>query len=360
MWDSFLAGGNRRLILLCINISSSQIYHTHTALLEREMIRCYLLLALVFVQLALVEAGRSYEPPFYTNSKHILELTSSTFDDYVYSSNYTTIVEFYAPWCGYCKQLKPEFEKAANQGHRYANFAAVNCDAEINKSFCASQNIKGFPTLITYRPPKTFRENRPRNQQYAAQVYEQERTSKAMVNAMKGSIKSFVKRLDLERLEKFLTVPEAGSSTRVLLLTDSHQVSPLYKALAIDYKDVLKFSYLHLKDKDMAHAAQILSRFDTDVVASLPKIIAVDSEKGVVVYDGEVDKTAISHFLTQFGTPVEGVFSERQEIIDGIKSRKYKSFTHYRKQKAKREKKEAQAALERDPASDKTVEKDEL
>lgn len=46
-------------------------------------------------------------------STDVIELTQSNFEKLVLKSDEIWIVEFYAPWCGHCQQLVPEYKKAA-------------------------------------------------------------------------------------------------------------------------------------------------------------------------------------------------------------------------------------------------------
>ena len=46
------------------------------------------------------------------NSKDVVELTDSNFESLVFGSDDIWLVEFFAPWCGHCKNLAPEWAKA--------------------------------------------------------------------------------------------------------------------------------------------------------------------------------------------------------------------------------------------------------
>ncbi|GMI31870.1 hypothetical protein TrCOL_g7474 [Triparma columacea] len=60
----------------------------------------------------------------------------------------TVFLKFFAPWCGHCKKLKPDWDKLmdAFDGSKSALVADVDCTAE-GKPLCESNGVQGFPTL---------------------------------------------------------------------------------------------------------------------------------------------------------------------------------------------------------------------
>ncbi len=75
----------------------------------------------------------------YQSSSPVQQLTAKTFDK-IYKGIW--LVEFYAPWCGHCKNLAPHYEKAARALAGIANIAAI--DASNEK---VNINIQGYPTI---------------------------------------------------------------------------------------------------------------------------------------------------------------------------------------------------------------------
>lgn len=62
----------------------------------------------------------------YEPNGDVIELTQGNFQNLVLNSNDIWLVEFYAPWCGHCKSLAPEYKKAAQALKGVVKFGAVD------------------------------------------------------------------------------------------------------------------------------------------------------------------------------------------------------------------------------------------
>ena len=76
----------------------------------------------------------------------IEHLDEKSFDDFISKGN--CIVDFYADWCGPCKMMAPEFDKAAKE-MKDVKFGKVNVDG--NQSIAQRFQVMGIPTVILFK-----------------------------------------------------------------------------------------------------------------------------------------------------------------------------------------------------------------
>ena len=59
------------------------------------------------------------------------------------------LVDYWAPWCGYCRRIGPAYEKIAESWSDEVNIAKVNIDEE--PALADRERIEVIPTLVLYR-----------------------------------------------------------------------------------------------------------------------------------------------------------------------------------------------------------------
>eukprot|EP01007_Sphenomonas_quadrangularis_P000934 NODE_179_length_1911_cov_784.242750_g134_i0.p1 GENE.NODE_179_length_1911_cov_784.242750_g134_i0~~NODE_179_length_1911_cov_784.242750_g134_i0.p1 ORF type:complete len:507 (+),score=183.80 NODE_179_length_1911_cov_784.242750_g134_i0:69-1589(+) len=86
----------------------------------------------------------------------VMVLTAQNWDEVMGDKKYELIVvEFYAPWCGHCKQLAPEYSKAAKSlAAEGKAILLAKVDATVEKDLASKYQIRGFPTLLMFRGPE--------------------------------------------------------------------------------------------------------------------------------------------------------------------------------------------------------------
>jgi protein disulfide-isomerase A6 len=73
-----------------------------------------------------------------------VDLDPTSFEKQVVSSGKNAFIKFFAPWCGHCKSMKPNWDKlgAAYSGHAKVVIGDVDCTLDANKDLCAEYGVQ--------------------------------------------------------------------------------------------------------------------------------------------------------------------------------------------------------------------------
>ncbi|MDZ7583257.1 MAG: thioredoxin TrxC [Thiobacillus sp.] len=91
------------------------------------------------------KCGQCHQPLF---SGHPVALTAATFARHIQRSDIPVLVDFWAPWCGPCKMMAPQFEQAARLLEPRVRLAKVDTEAE--QQLGAQFAIRSIPTLALF------------------------------------------------------------------------------------------------------------------------------------------------------------------------------------------------------------------
>ncbi|GAA5910842.1 uncharacterized protein JCM6883_000333 [Sporobolomyces salmoneus] len=221
-------------------------------------------------------------------SPNVKALLSRSFKKAVQGSPKQTVSIFYAPWCGYCKQLAPEADKVADSLKGLVNIVSVDCDEDQNKQLCGEYGVKGFPTIKIFPGGSAP----PRN-------YDGPRTAKDIISHATSTMPTFVKRAaslqDIKGLKS-----KASKKPISLLFTSAGKVTPLYKALSTDFHQSLDF----YAARDTKIGPEGLEVFG---VEKLPSLLVLKGGDQVEKYEGPIKYDKVHAFLSKHaGTSSSG------------------------------------------------------
>jgi len=222
----------------------------------------------------LVSAG------MYPKDGPVKMLTAANFKK-VMSEEKASIVAFVAPWCGHCKNLTPEYIKAAKSLDPLVPFYAVDCDAEENKQLCSEQGVKGFPTI------KSF----PRGTKTVPHDYQGERKAGPIVEYMYSEVPNRVAVIKgKEQIEPWL---QKESIPHALLLTSKPKTPLQWKVLQNKFNKKIAFAASKDADGSVAQSFGIESATGKGSVVLVWPADATEP----LLYDGPLKYESLQNYL---------------------------------------------------------------
>jgi len=92
------------------------------------------------------KCGKCRDPLFTARP---IELETANFGRHISNNDIPVLVDFWAPWCGPCKMMAPQFKQAATQLEPRIRLAKVNTEAE--QKLGAKYNIRSIPTMALFQ-----------------------------------------------------------------------------------------------------------------------------------------------------------------------------------------------------------------
>jgi protein disulfide-isomerase A6 len=216
--------------------------------------------------------ARDSAATFYTEEDDVVELDDKTIMSEVMGSTDGWMVEFYAPWCGHCAKLAPDYKKTAKAVKDYVKVGAL--DADKYKDIAGGFGVKGFPTIRVFNKPGqmnpyTHKPYRPSEQYSGASTYKAMKTF--ALNKMPNMVTTLVEDDSKDdSLAGLLTKALATETpTNVMLLfTSKKKTPPLFKWLSSSFANRMLLGEVNEKLESLMEKFNV-DKKDTPVVKVL-------------------------------------------------------------------------------------------
>lgn len=211
-------------------------------------------------------------------AEDVLEFSDASFKTEIVKHD-IILVEFFAPWCGHCKKLAPEYEAAATKLKKAdppVPLAKVDCTA--NQDTCGKFGVSGYPTLKIFR-------NGEMSADYAGP-----RQADGIVSYMKKQASPSHKELtSLEEVENFLSKDE--HAVMGFFSESGSALENAFVATASSLRDDFRFGF--------TREAEVIEKYShkDEVVIYQPPQLQTKLADSEVTFEGEATVNDLSTFV---------------------------------------------------------------
>uniref|UniRef100_K3YRD0 protein disulfide-isomerase n=1 Tax=Setaria italica TaxID=4555 RepID=K3YRD0_SETIT len=215
---------------------------------------------------------------------HVVVLTAANFSSFLAATRHV-MVEFYAPWCGHCQVLAPDYAAAASHlaaQHAQADVALAKVDATEDTDLAQKYDVQGFPTILF------FIDGVPKD-------YNGARTKDAIVEWINKKLGPGVQNITtVDDAQRILT----GDDKAVLAFLDSLSGADSDElAAASRLEDTVNFYQTSSPD--------VAKLFHIDPAAKRPSVVLLKKEEEkLTFFDGEFKASAIADFVSANKLPL--------------------------------------------------------
>lgn len=237
----------------------------------------------------------NYKPP----PEAVVTLTKENFKE-ITEKEEIMLVEFYAPWCGHCKKIAPELEKAAKQlkAREEGPIVIAKVDSTKEDELSKEYDVSGYPTMKVFRKGK-------------ASEYKGPRDADGIVDYMeKHSGDATTLYETLKQVEKFMG---SNGDEVVYLGVFDDENDPLYK-LFLGANDELRDDYQfgHTFSKDVK--AKFALKGESAIIVVHPEYMISNYEKKYQFYTDKAGSVKdIQSFYKKYQVPLVGHYTQEAD-----------------------------------------------
>ena len=262
-----------------------------------------------------------------TKEEGVLVLTEKNFEGAI-ADNEFVLVEFYAPWCGHCKSLAPEYAKAAGVlAEKESPIKLAKVDATEESKLAEQFEVRGYPTLKFFRNGKPIEYNGGRTADTIVTWVEKKTgppavaldsvdAAKAFIEDNEIAVVGFFADLDSDAAKAFKEVAGSNDDYKFGIATTGSEVATENK---VEAESIVLFKKFDEGRNDLTEGLTDTEAIGKFVAANaLPLVVDFNHETAQKIFSGEI-KSHLLMFLSKGSDEYAGYHATAAKIAKDFK-----------------------------------------